>query len=175
MRIMSHTHWYCFIKLAKYRKVYCTHTTTKGQLISKFLYLLFFQKWMKKIYYDTSSWIVFVHFFEELRTSKRHFDINWPLIVQFIYNWMGENWEFLLRLWRLYGLMLIMKVPIAKRKSSLKIKWDNIKILKHLSINSAHRNLVELAWRYPYTRTHWKLNITHKYYSYNKTSKCRDR
>ena len=58
---------------------------------------------------------------------------------------MGEKWEFALRLWRLYGLTLFMKIPIAKRKSSLKVKWDNIKILKHLSINSAHRNLVELA------------------------------
>ena len=29
-------------------------------------------------YYDTSGWIVFVRFLEELKTPKRHFEINWP-------------------------------------------------------------------------------------------------
>jgi hypothetical protein len=56
----------------------------KGQLISKclFWYLQFFQKTNKKIrlYYDgTSSRIIFVRFLEELKTKKRHFEINWPL------------------------------------------------------------------------------------------------
>ena len=32
-------------------------------------------------YYGTSSRIVFVRFLEELKTLKRHFEINWPLVV----------------------------------------------------------------------------------------------
>ena len=56
----------------------------KGQLISKciFWYLQFFQKTNKKIrrnYGGTSSRIIFVRFLEELKTKKRHFEINWPL------------------------------------------------------------------------------------------------
>jgi ADP-dependent phosphofructokinase/glucokinase len=30
-------------------------------------------------YYNTSIWIVFVRFLGELKTPKRHFEINWPL------------------------------------------------------------------------------------------------
>ena len=30
-------------------------------------------------YHDTSGRIVFVHFLEELKTPKRHFEIDWPL------------------------------------------------------------------------------------------------
>ena len=47
-----------------------------------FWYLQFSQKLNEKIrlYYNgTSSWIVFVHFLGELKTPKRHFEINWPL------------------------------------------------------------------------------------------------
>ena len=48
-----------------------------------FCYLRFFQKTNKKNrlnYYGTSSRIVFVRFLEELKTPKRHFEINWPLV-----------------------------------------------------------------------------------------------
>ena len=31
-------------------------------------------------YYGTSSWIVFIRFLGELKTPKRHFEINWPLV-----------------------------------------------------------------------------------------------
>ena len=55
----------------------------KGQLISKCLvgngYLQFSQKTNEKIrlyYYGTSSRIVFVCFLGELKTPKRHFEIN---------------------------------------------------------------------------------------------------
>ena len=47
-----------------------------------FLYLQFSQKMKEKIrsnYYGTSSRIVFFRFLEELKKSKRHFEINWPL------------------------------------------------------------------------------------------------
>ena len=33
-------------------------------------------------YYGTSSWIVFVHVLGELKTPKRHFEINLPLSTQ---------------------------------------------------------------------------------------------
>ena len=49
-----------------------------------FRYVQFFQKTNEKIQpncYGTSSRIVFVRFLEELKTSKRHFEINWPLVV----------------------------------------------------------------------------------------------
>jgi len=53
------------------------NSKSKGQLISK---CIFFQKkeW-KNSTYVTSIWIVFVRFWEELKTPKRHFEINWPL------------------------------------------------------------------------------------------------
>ena len=44
--------------------------------------LQFAQKMNKKFrhyYYGTSRRIVFIHFFWELKTPKRHFEINWPL------------------------------------------------------------------------------------------------
>ena len=58
---------------------------TKGQLISKCLFGIFNcpKKWTKKFdfttNYGTSSRIVFVRFLGELMTTKRHFEINWPL------------------------------------------------------------------------------------------------
>ena len=48
-----------------------------------YFYPQFFQKTNKTImlhYYDTSGRIVFVRFLEELKTPKRHFEINWPLV-----------------------------------------------------------------------------------------------
>ena len=45
-------------------------------------YLQFSKKMNEKIrhyYYGTSNWIVFVRFLGELKTPKRHFEINWPL------------------------------------------------------------------------------------------------
>ena len=51
-----------------------------------FCYLQFSQKMNKKIwlyYYGTSSRIVLRSFFlGELKTPKRHFEINWPLLVK---------------------------------------------------------------------------------------------
>ena len=50
-----------------------------------FWYLQFSQKTNEKIrlyYYGTSSRIVFVRFLGELKTPKRHFEINWPLASQ---------------------------------------------------------------------------------------------
>ena len=47
-----------------------------------FWYPQFFQKTIEKIhpnYLDTSGRIVFVRFLEELKTPKRHFEINCPL------------------------------------------------------------------------------------------------
>ena len=49
-----------------------------------FWYLQFSQKTNKKIrlyYYGISSRIVFVRFLGELKTQKRHFEINWPLCI----------------------------------------------------------------------------------------------
>ena len=51
-----------------------------------FRYLQFFKKMNETIwpnyfcYYGTSSRIVFVRFFGELKIPKRHFEINWPLV-----------------------------------------------------------------------------------------------
>ena len=45
-------------------------------------YLQFFQKNERKNrphYYGTSSRTVFICFLEELKSPKRHFEINWPL------------------------------------------------------------------------------------------------
>ena len=33
-------------------------------------------------YYDTSGQIVFIRFLEEFKTPKRHFEINWPLVLK---------------------------------------------------------------------------------------------
>ena len=51
---------------------YQKHSRFKGQLISKGLFL-------SSILPKKSSWIVFVRFLGELKTPKRHFEINWPL------------------------------------------------------------------------------------------------
>ena len=39
-------------------------------------------------YYGTSSWIVFVCFLGELKTPKRHFEINWPLGCTLVCSWI---------------------------------------------------------------------------------------
>ena len=62
------------------------HVIPKGQLISKCLFCIFNspKKRTKKfdyitMEYGTSSRIVFLCFLGELKTPKRHFEINWPL------------------------------------------------------------------------------------------------
>ena len=35
-------------------------------------------------HYDTSGWLAFVHFLEELKVPKSPFEINWPLGMQLI-------------------------------------------------------------------------------------------
>ena len=75
-----------------------TKCVTKGQLISKGLYriLNFPKKWTKKFDFTTVLWylkstcFLFV-FWEKLKTPKRHFEINWPLI--------GTRKYFLTLLW----------------------------------------------------------------------------
>ena len=56
---------------------------TKGQLISKCLLGIFISPKKRKknqlYYYGTSSRIVFVVFWGELKTLKRHFETNRPL------------------------------------------------------------------------------------------------
>ena len=44
----------------------------------------FFQKtneWIQLYTYETSGWLVFVHFWKKLKTSKRHSEFNWPLLI----------------------------------------------------------------------------------------------
>ena len=62
-----------------------TYLPTKGHLISKELFgtypqfSQFLQKTNKKIrptYYGSSVRIIFVHFIEELKSLKRHFEMN---------------------------------------------------------------------------------------------------
>ena len=65
----------------------------KGQLITKCLLGIFNspKKTNEKIqlYYGTSSRIVFVRFLGELKTPKRHFEINWPLVVsKTLFSWI---------------------------------------------------------------------------------------
>ena len=36
-------------------------------------------EWILLYYYDTSGWLVFVRFLEEIDDHKNHFEINWPL------------------------------------------------------------------------------------------------
>jgi hypothetical protein len=53
-----------------------------------FWYLQFSQKTNENFwlyYYGTSSRIVFVRFLGELKTPKRHFEINWPLVLSMCY------------------------------------------------------------------------------------------
>ena len=62
-----------------------------------FLYSQFSQNLNKKIqlnHYNTLGRLVFVHFLGELKTSKRHFEINWPLKTSFCYSWKKSlNWQ----------------------------------------------------------------------------------
>jgi hypothetical protein len=67
---------------AKTPKQPTTSLVCKGQLISKFLFgiLKFFQK-TNEIIQPSSTMLTQVHFFEELKTPKRHFETNWPLPI----------------------------------------------------------------------------------------------
>ena len=58
----------------------------KGQLISKCIFGAF--KFFQKTNENKSTWGIivvksnfFVRFLEELKTTKRHFEINWPLVT----------------------------------------------------------------------------------------------
>jgi len=42
-------------------------------------------------HYDTSGEIVFIHFLEELETPKRHFEINWSLMI-FCGHYQSYDW-----------------------------------------------------------------------------------
>ena len=62
-------------------KVKNNHTHVKGQITSKANYgiLNFFQKTNEQIqfyYYDTSGWLVFVHFLEEIEDTKDILKLN---------------------------------------------------------------------------------------------------
>ena len=69
---------------------------TKGQLFSKCLIGVFISsKKRTKIqpnYYGTSSRIVFVRFLGELKTPKRHFEINWTFnSVMYFFSLIEES------------------------------------------------------------------------------------
>ena len=73
-----------------------------------FWYLQFSQKTNKKIrlyYYGTSSRIVFVRFLKELKTPKRHFEINWPLVPRICRN---RRWISAFK--RAHFLSIMMKI-----------------------------------------------------------------
>ena len=63
-----------------------TYFRSLGQKSKNNLFIFLF-KWeqenllskLSDLYNDTSSWIVFVHLLGEFKTSKRHFEIYWPL------------------------------------------------------------------------------------------------
>ena len=69
----------------------------KGQLILKYLFGIFNSppKEQKKrlYYYGTSSRIVFFRFLGELKTQKRHFEINWPLKIHLYWWYCPHFWE----------------------------------------------------------------------------------
>ena len=76
--------------------------------VRTYRYPQFFQKANEKIlfnYYDTSDQIVFVCFFEALKTPKRHFEIKWPLARDwkhiFLVSWRSDKTEIRLALCRL--------------------------------------------------------------------------
>ena len=75
------------LRLMSLNAVHTPTVVLKGQLLSNmtFWYLQFSQKTNKKFditkYYGTSSRIVSVRFFGDLKTQKRHSEINWPLIL----------------------------------------------------------------------------------------------
>ena len=70
-----------------------------GQLITKCLFgiLNSSRKWKRKLpnYYGTSSWVVFVHFLEELKTPKIYFEINWPLLHNWVKYFFSIHWNLL--------------------------------------------------------------------------------
>ena len=74
--------WARFVKISSMNYHHISPTiTSKGQIILKCLFEVSstIQKTNEQIwlyYYGTSSWIVFVHSFEELKTPKRHMEIN---------------------------------------------------------------------------------------------------
>ena len=92
----------------------------KGQLISKGLVgILNSSKKRTKTfnlqYYDNSGRLVFVHFLEELKTSKSPLEINWPLV----HAWKFEKFK-----WLVYTL-IHNRIQNVKMISIIKWKRDS--------------------------------------------------
>ena len=90
---------------------------SKGQKLSKW----FFQvdvsskKTNERIllyYYETSGWLVFIRFWRKSKTPKRHFEINWPLVMS---KKVGDFIKFcsLLRIYELYKTEAAIDMDIA--------------------------------------------------------------
>ena len=113
-----------------------------------FWYLQLSQKTNEKIrlyYYGTSSRIVLVRFLGELKTPKRHFEMNWPLVlaawsiyilwISFIFNNFYEQY-----LVYINRIILFHKLKFTKRDSSpqaLYTKALDIKAILNFSLGWA--------------------------------------
>ena len=119
-------------------------------------------------YYGTSSRIIFVRFLGELKSPKRHFEINWPLVLHsiyyliFLFLWNIEIFwvslclkitQFELR-WRL-ALLHILSLFISsffrhvcknvlcclKKQQSLLLLWCDVLVFSaHYTIRHCHIN-----------------------------------
>ena len=58
---------------------------TKGQLISKWFFGFRYppknERKIRLYYYDISGRRVFIRFLEVIEDTKRHLEINWPLVI----------------------------------------------------------------------------------------------
>ena len=102
---------------------------TKDLLISNFLFGIFNspKKWKKNIrLYNsgTSSRIVSVHFKGELNTPKRHFEINWPLVLDVQLNFAPLLSTTLIRTTSLFRIHMHMVDELTKMNNSLSL-WSN--------------------------------------------------
>ena len=50
----------------------------------------------ERTYYDTSGRLVFVRFWKKLKTPRRHFEINWPLLLRptFLLIWIKFKYTY---------------------------------------------------------------------------------
>ena len=81
-------------------------------------------------YYDTSGWLVFVRFLEELKTPKSPFEINWPLVLVLrhrlwilfcdVFQWPSKN------IWTVGAQFLTQSLYYASATSAGEIRWRTI-------------------------------------------------
>ena len=119
-----------------------------------FWYLQFSQKnWL--YYYGTSSWIVFIRFLGEVKTTKRHFEII-GLYKEFNFlNWFGFIWFEIIDLYKeinflkWFGFIWIQQVTCNLTSSLLKRNGNVVIDLSKFGTRMYDSTLLHYSCHFP--------------------------